>query len=190
MKETKNQIIQNLLSYSNIPKRYKTAIFEPKTTIQNEVAQYLIENFTKKILDQSSDILLFGSIGTGKTYISCAFAIELIHTKQKDIKYIREYDLLFFYFEKRYKEIKIFRDSGILILDDIGNRTLLDWERIELEELLSHRYNELLPTIFITNLEEKDFMKFLGDKLASRLRENRIKSFPFRGESLRGKHID
>ena len=183
-KKRKNQQIQTLLNLSNIPKRYKTAIFQPKTETQNRVSKYLIENF--KILDQSTDILMFGAIGTGKTYLSCAFAMELICRRQVRIKYITEYDLLSLYFEKRYQEFQNFKKSEILILDEIGKRVLVDWQRIQLEELLSYRYSEILPTIYITNLEQEGFREFLGDRLADRLRENRVKRFAFEGESLRG----
>jgi len=34
---------------------------------------------------------------------------------------------------------------------------LAEWQRIQLEELLSSRYNDMLPTIYITNLEEIGF---------------------------------
>jgi hypothetical protein len=44
----------------------------------------------------------------------------------------------------------------------------------------------MLPTIYITNLEEIGFRKFLGARLADRLRENRIQRFAFNGGSLRG----
>ena len=182
----KNYQIQTLLNLSNIPIRYEDAKFEPKTETQQIVSQYFIENFTQKSLKQSTDILLFGSIGTGKTYISCAFAIELINQKQNSIRYITEYDLLSLYFEKRYQEFKGFRYSPILILDEIGKRVLADWQRIQLEELLSSRYNDMLPTVYITNLEQSEFRKFLGSRLVDRLRENRIKRFAFDGESLRG----
>ena len=185
MKEQKrkNHQIQNLLKSSNIPKRYKTAIFQPKIEVQDRVSKYFTKNF--KLLNQSTDILLFGAIGTGKTYISCAFAIELIYKSQTNIKYITEYDLLSLYFEKRYQEFKTLKKSDILILDEIGKRVLANWQRIQLEELLSYRYNEMLPTIYITNLEQKGFREFLGDRLADRLKENRIKRFAFDGESLR-----
>jgi len=185
-KKRKNHQIQTLLNISNIPIRYEDAKFKAKTETQRIVSQYFIENFTQKTLKQSTDILLFGSIGTGKTYISCAFAIELIHKKQKHVKYITEYELLSLYFEKEYQEFRNCRDSTILILDEIGKRVLVDWQRIQLEELLSFRYNKMLPTIYITNLEQKEFKEFLGNRLADRLRENKVKRFAFEGESLRG----
>jgi DNA replication protein DnaC len=72
-----------------------------------------------------------------------------------------------------------------LILDEIGKRVLAEWQRIQLEELLSSRYNNMLPTIYITNLEQNAFKEFLGDRLADRLRENRLRRFAFGGGSLR-----
>jgi DNA replication protein DnaC len=185
-KKRKNHQIQTLLSFSNIPRRYKDAIFRPKTDIQKQVSRYFIENFTQKNLRKSTDILLFGAIGTGKTYISCAFAKEIIKQSQKRVKYITEYDLLSLYFEKKYQEFRSFRECQILILDEIGKRILADWQRVQLEELLSHRYNEMLPTVYITNLEQSDFRAFLGSRLADRLRENHLERFAFDGGSLRG----
>jgi len=73
-----------------------------------------------------------------------------------------------------------------LILDEIGKRVLAEWQRVQLEELLSHRYNEMLPTVYITNLEQNGFRDFLGSRLTDRLRENGLKRFAFDGESLRG----
>ena len=45
----------------------------------------------------------------------------------------------------------------------------------------------MLPTIYITNLTEKRFKEFLGDRLSDRLRESNIARFAFVGESLIGK---
>lgn len=178
--------IETLLRLSNIPKRYKNAIFKPKTAIQEQTIDYLKQNFNKKLLTESSDTLLFGSIGTGKTYLGCAFALEAIKTRQIGVRYITEYALLSLYFEKEYETFKKFKSCDILIIDEIGKRILAEWQRVQLEELLSHRYNEMLPTIYITNLEQKAFKDFLGSRLADRLRENHLKRFTFDGESLRG----
>jgi DNA replication protein DnaC len=57
---------------------------------------------------------------------------------------------------------------------------------IQLEELISYRYNELLPTIFITNMNESEFKSFVGDRVASRLRENKVIRVMMDGEDLRG----
>jgi len=180
------EMVEYLLSICNIPRRYKNAIFQPTTEIQKKVAQYYIDNFFKKPLEEATDMLLFGAIGTGKTYLSCAFALELIRKRVIGVKYITEYELLNLYFQKEYIEFKSFKLSSVLIVDEIGKRELAEWQRVQLEELLSYRFNEMLPTIYITNLTEKRFKDFLGDRLADRLREANIARFAFVGESLRG----
>ena len=70
-------------------------------------------------------------------------------------------------------------------MDEIEKRKLIDWQRIQLEELLSHRFNEMLPTIYISNLTDKEFKTFVGDRLADRFKESKIKRFAFSGESFR-----
>jgi hypothetical protein len=54
-----------------------------------------------------------------------------------------------------------------------------------LKRLIAYQNNYMLPTIYITNLEEIGFREFLGARLADRLRENRIQRFAFNGGSLR-----
>ncbi len=180
------EMVEYLLGKSHIPRRYRDAIFKPLTTTQKQIAQYYIENFFKKTLEEATDVLLFGAIGTGKTYLSCAFALELIRKRVIGVKYITEFELLNLYFQKEYQEFENFKKSSVLIVDEIGKRELAEWQRVQLEELLSYRFNEMLPTIYITNLTEKRFKDFLGDRLADRLREANIARFAFVGESLRG----
>jgi len=175
-----------LLDKSNIPRRQRVAILKAKTDTQRKVINYFIENFTKKPLEQSSDILLFGTVGTGKTYLSCAFAIELINRRAIEVKYITEYDLLDAFFRKEYQKFDLFKKSQILILDELGKRELAEWQRVQLEELLSYRFNEMLPTIYISNLTENRFKEFIGERLTDRLKESNIARFSMVGDSLRG----
>jgi len=186
-KDYENNRIKLLLDKSNIPKRHKIAILTPKTTTQEKVINYFIENFTKKPLEQSSDILLFGTIGTGKTYLSCAFAIEFIHKKGIEVKYVTEYDLLEAFFRKEYQKFDAFKKCQILILDELGKRDLAEWQRVQLEELLSYRFNEMLPTIYISNLTENRFKEFIGERLTDRLKESNVARFSMVGDSLRGR---
>ena len=156
-----------------------------KSAIQQNVADYYIENFAKKSLDKATDVLLFGAIGTGKTYLSCAFARELIEKKRIEVKYVTEYMLLDLYFKKSYQEFEKYKNASILILDEIGKRKLIDWQMIQLEELLSYRFNEMLPTIYISNLTDTEFKTFVGERLVDRFKESKIKRFAFSGGSFR-----
>ena len=176
-----------LLDKSNIPKRQRIAVLKAQTPIQEKVIKYFIDNFTKRPLEQSTDILLFGTVGTGKTYLSCAFAIELINRRGIEVKYVTEYDLLEAFFRKEYQKFDSFKKTQILILDELGKRELAEWQRVQLEELLSYRFNEMLPTIYISNLTENRFREFIGERLADRLRESNVARFAMVGDSLRGR---
>ena len=55
------------------------------------------------------------------------------------------------------------------------------------ENIVSHRYDNLLPTFFITNMNLDQFKAHIGDRLADRLRDNNVVRFTLLGESLRGK---
>jgi len=176
-----------LLENSNIPKRQRIAVLKAQTTTQKKVIKYFIDNFTKRPLEQSTDILLFGTVGTGKTYLSCAFAIELINRRGIEVKYVTEYDLLEAFFRKEYQKFDNFKKAQILILDELGKRELAEWQRVQLEELLSYRFNEMLPTIYISNLTENRFREFIGERLADRLKESNVARFAMVGDSLRGR---
>jgi DNA replication protein DnaC len=117
--------------------------------------------------------------------LSCEFAIEFIKRRLVEIRYATEYQLLNLFLQKKYLQFENFRDAKVLIIDEIGKRELVDWQKIQLEELISHRYNEMLPTIYITNLLQSQFKAFIGERLVDRLKENSIQSFGFSGDSLR-----
>jgi len=72
-------------------------------------------------------------------------------------------------------------------LDELGKRELAEWQRVQLEELLSYRFNEMLPTIYISNLTENRFKEFIGERLTDRLKESNIARFSMVGDSLRGR---
>jgi DNA replication protein DnaC len=126
------------------------------------------------------------SLGTGKTHLSIAFMKKFINAGIHS-RYITEYQLLELYFQKKYDTFDNFRTAKLLVIDELGKRELQDWQKIVLEELISYRYNEQLPTIYITNMNEKEFKEFVGDRVVDRLRENGVIRATLVGESLRGK---
>ena len=179
--------LKSRLKWSNIPKRYLNAKFKPSTQLQEKLAKKIIENieYAGNKLNKLSDMLLYGNAGTGKTYMACAFLIHLIG-QGKYVKYITEYDLLELYFRKEYNKFDGFKRAELLVLDEIGKRELQDWQKIQLEELISYRYNEMLPTFYITNLDKEELKHFIGDRATDRMKENNIVAVKMVGESLRG----
>lgn len=59
----------------------------------------------------------------------------------------------------------------LLILDDLGAAKASDWTEEVTYRLINRRYNHCLPTLITTNLAIKDLRTYLGDRVASRLRQ-------------------
>lgn len=178
--------VEHIRQYANIPTRYKDAEFIAKVENQEKLITALKANFNGKSFKDIRDMLIYGSVGTGKTHLIIAMLNKLINANIY-CRYTTEHNLLDLYFQKKYDEFNAFKKVNILVIDELGKRELVDWQMIQLEELISYRYNELLPTIFITNMNESEFKAFVGDRVASRLRENKVIRVLMDGEDLRGK---
>lgn len=179
--------VDHIKQHSNIPKRYELAEFTPKTKEQEKLVAALKENFSGKDLADVRDMLIVGGVGTGKTHISIG-ALNALIKSEVYCRYVTEHELLETYFRKEYTKFDGFKEVTILVIDEVGKRELVDWQMIQLEELISYRYNAMLPTIFITNRTVKEFKEFVGDRVSDRLRDNKIIRVTLDGESMRGKN--
>jgi len=185
--EFKSTRITNILEFANIPKRYENAKPEPINDYQVKLVDKMKNCFSKKQVNEMSDLLIIGSVGTGKTHLSIGLINNIIHKALIYCRYVTEFELLELYTQKKFDSFNGFKKVDILVLDEIGKRELQDWQKIQLEELISYRYNELLPTIYISNLETDEFKQFLGDRVTDRLKDNKISRVTLNSESLRGK---
>lgn len=188
--EVQMQVLKNntehILQWANIPARYKNAEPIAKTPNQEKLITAFKANYNGKPLCEARDMLLLGSVGTGKTHLSIAFMRKLAAVNIY-CRYTTEHNLLSLYDQKKYNDFEAFKNVDVLVLDELGKRKLQDWQMIQIEELLSHRYNNALPTIYITNLEIEEFKAFVGDRVTDRLKENKVHPIVMDGESLRGK---
>ena len=178
-----NEQIAYNKSITNIPKRYQDAELKGITTAQNDLIEKLRENWNS---GERRDFILYGKIGCGKTHIMIALLNTLIE-KGVHAKYATEFQILEAYARKEYKKFDNFSNAPVLVIDEIGKRELAEWQKMQLEELSSHRYNEKLITMFITNQNKENFKKIIGERVEDRLRDNKVIQFTIEGESLRGK---
>ncbi len=57
-----------------------------------------------------------------------------------------------------YDELfELVRSAPVLILDDLGVQSSTPWAEEKLFQLINHRYNGQLPTVFTTNLDPTEF---------------------------------
>jgi DNA replication protein DnaC len=140
---------------------------------------------------------LVGPTGTGKTRLACNIIGAL---EDRDALYVRQGTLTtalrstygrkdVFLYRPQFssdqdagkveppKPLDIVYKVRMLVLDEIGCTALANDERLLLNELLKHRYDERKPTVLISNLpltgtaDALGLKQFLGDALTDRIRE-------------------
>jgi DNA replication protein DnaC len=68
-------------------------------------------------------------------------------------------------------EMDRYRRAELLLLDDLGAAKGSEWVEEVTYRLVSHRYDGMRPTIYVTNLDPTQLRGTLGDRIASRLAE-------------------
>jgi DNA replication protein DnaC len=192
---SKEKEIEALKKYSGIPLRFNNCSFDNYKNIKekNIVLDY-VKNFTDR-KKQGTSLILCGTTGTGKTHLSAALSYYLIENYQTKVLYTKAFDVLrevketynkkaamtFSDVQKKHAQVEL------LIIDEVGVQFGTETEKQILFEIINERYENLRPTILVTNLSLTNLKEFAGDRVIDRMKENEGKIIIFSGESFRGK---
>jgi len=122
--------------------------------------------------DPKGWLVLYGPSGCGKTHIGAAIVNYRIQRNHPAF-YITTPDLLDHLrssfspntdipYDEFFEQI---RNTPLLILDDLGAQSSTPWAKEKLDQLISHRYNNQLPTVIISIVPLED----LDERIHSRL---------------------
>ena len=122
-------------------------------------------------------LLFGGSSGSGKTHLAAAIVNERI-SKGHPAFYITTPDLLDHLrssfdpdSEIPYDEFfNLVRNAPLLALDDLGAQAATPWAKEKLDQLLTYRFNNELPTVIVTITPVDQ----LDDRLYTRLTDSRL----------------
>lgn len=140
-----------------------------------------------------SNLLLLGDVGTGKTMLASGIIEALIDKWEcrlikisdlfREVKSTYSKDS-----EKTEKEvIDYFSQVNLLVIDEIGVQFNSDAEKVIISDIIDGRYQKLLPTILISNLDNLGVENVIGKRPMDRLREGGGSMIPFNWESYRAK---
>lgn len=183
---------------SGIPQRFQGAGFanykstcpESKTILR--VMSEYAQNFPKH-KEAGRSLVLCGNTGTGKTHLACAALKHIIlnhggggvyitaHNATGSIKatYSRNSEIT------EHEALLKLKHPPLLVLDEIGMQRGTDEESLLLFNILNGRYEEMRPTIVISNLTVEELQKYLGDRIYDRLRDNGGAVLSFQWKSWR-----
>lgn len=185
-KEASYQMQKNVES-SGVPRRYWHVDFDTYISRNEKDSKNLetIKKFTS--LDNNDKVLiLLGAKGLGKTHLGSAIIRncggKFISIEELIFKYESAQD---FHAKTNLEELMdLYSSTKMLVIDEIGGSMQQEKENALLNYILHRRYENMLPTVLISNLSKAELLKKLGEAVLDRLKETYI-SVEFDGESYR-----
>lgn len=125
-------------------------------------------------------LFLTGNVGTGKTHLLAAIIDYIARIKKRlglnSIVYrttpVMLSEIRNSYENKNFEEvINNFKDSHLLIIDDLGAEKTTDWALDIFFEIIDYRYSELKPVIIASNLTDLEIKQKLDERVMSRIYE-------------------
>ncbi|MBC8951736.1 ATP-binding protein [Xenorhabdus sp. PB62.4] len=122
-------------------------------------------------------MILCGRQGTGKTHLAVSICRE-IATGGDEAVFITTASRIIRAFRRSWNSegemsefdtLKFYSELNLLVIDEIGVQYGTESERNILFEVLNNRYEDLLPTVLISNLPVTELAQFLGDRTLDRV---------------------
>ena len=117
-------------------------------------AKHYVENW-RKVRDKNLGLLLWGDVGTGKSFVAACIANALLEQAVPVLmtnfsRILNQMGAM--YTEERYQYIASFNHYSLLIIDDLGIERSTEYAKEQVYAVIDERYKANLPLIITTNL--------------------------------------
>ncbi len=171
--------IKNLLETENFS-QLSYSYYEGEHLEKFKKAVQICQNFIKSFNSDYQNLFFYGTVGTGKSFLSCCVAKELIDMGNLVIYFsaAQLFDTLSkSTFEKDSKEAAagIAEDvygCDLLIIDDLGTELTNSFVSSQLFSCLNNRFLRKKSTIITTNLSLSELRDRYSDRIFSRITSN------------------
>ena len=172
------------LRWAGISQRFLNASFTGFEMVCKDATANLkkVKTYCEKFLEiktQGTSLILCGMPGTGKTHLASALVINLVKAGM-NCKYMTSYKIMSrlkaTYDKASSKEtetevIKELTGCDLLVIDEVGVQFGSETEKILFYQIINGRYDNVFPTVLISNLNAEELKKFIGERCFDRLRE-------------------
>jgi DNA replication protein DnaC len=137
------------------------------------------------------NLILIGKPGTGKSHLCCGIVLELYRTHRvaridlPDL--IREIRATWSKDSKNSEEtvLNYYGEIDLLIIEEVGTGSGTDDERARIFQVINRRYESMLPTVVVSNLDMPALKLEIGERVIDRLREGERSLVVFDWNSFR-----
>ena len=143
----------------------------------NECIDY-VNDFEKYYFD-GRGLILTGPVGCGKTHLLIGTIKELAQQHYSLIKSMHFRTLidllgmlkLAMKEDKSEQLTRVFMNTNVLVLDDLGAERLTEWSKEVLYKIINHRYEQRYIILASTNLSVEELVERFDNRIISRLFE-------------------
>ena len=198
----RDRLMNERLLDADIPPRFQSCSLDtwsagnsqPKLSAWHAATGY-VDAFSENYAVGRS-MMLLGQVGTGKTHLATGILQQVIRhyagqglaglytTAGGIIRSVKDT-----FGNREHTESQVYADliaPHLLVIDEVGVQHGTDFERTVLFEVINGRYEQVKPTIVISNLGMADLRNCLGDRAVDRLRDKSGLVVLFRWDSARG----
>jgi len=177
-----------------LPPRFQDKTFQNfvVTPANNAVYDFMYDYalHADEVCETGQSVIFLGKPGTGKTHLACAALKQFFlfgHTGlfTSVAKMIRTIRSTWGTTDSETEAINRFVNVDLLVIDEVGVQAGSDNERNVLFSVLNERYENVKPTILISNEPVNSFKAYVGERVFDRFRENGGKAFIFDWTSFR-----
>lgn len=171
--------IQEIIARENFD-TLSTAYYEGEDLQRFENAALISHKFVDNFKKDYQNLLFYGTVGTGKSFLSGCIARELLSQGLAVIYFSANglfENLARYSFDAKSKETlynfcKDIYNSDLVIIDDLGTEVTNNFVTSQLFSLLNERHLRQKATIISTNLNLEEIRDRYSDRIFSRITSN------------------